>query len=300
MPDRERGTIMILMRINPPAAALGNEHAILRGMARDYCVRGFEGPLSIKTVRRGRALWRTASGERILEPGRDLILNRAQRYDIEVDSDCVVETFCIFFRHGFAEDVSRGCREPAESLLDDPAPAGTVELIETIETTPASIADLLPQIEKAASVDADTDDLLIELVEALVARDGNLRGLAFRAPAVRASTRSEILRRVLRGRDRIDSSWDEPITLEEIATTAGMAPHHFHRSFKHLFGVTPLEYRTRLRVDAARRRLEAGDEPIQDVCVAVGFESVTSFTHLFRAHCGISPGRYRAAFRRIR
>ncbi|HUO84731.1 MAG TPA: AraC family transcriptional regulator [Thermoanaerobaculia bacterium] len=291
---------MIPMRVNPPGAVLGHEHVILRGVGRDYCVRGFEGPLSIKTVRRGRALWRTASGERILEPGRDLILNRAQRYDIQVDSDSVVETFCVFFRHGFAEEVARGWRETAESLLDDPAPAGTLELIETIETTPAAIAELLTQIEKAASVHADADDLLTDLVEALVARDGGLRGLAFRARAARASTRGEILRRVLRGRDRIDSSWDESLTLDEMAASAGMAPHHFHRSFRRIFGMTPLEYRTRIRIEAARRRLEEGDEPVQDICVAVGFESVTSFTHLFRVHCGISPGCYRAAFRRIR
>ena len=288
------------MRVNPPVATLGSQHVLLRGVGRDYCVRGFEGPLSIKTVRRGRALWRTASGERVLEPGRDLVLNRGQRYDIEVDSDSVVETFCIFFRHGFAEEVARGCRETAETMLDDPAPAATVELIETIESTPETIAGLLGQIEKTASVGADADDLLIDLVEALVARDGELRGLAFRAPATRASTRGEILRRVLRGRDRLDSSWDESLTLDDIAASAGMSPHHFHRSFRRIFGMTPLEYRTRIRIEAARQRLEEGDEPVQDICVAVGFESVTSFTHLFRAHCGVAPGRYRAAFRRIR
>lgn len=288
------------MRVNPPAGAFWGEHVILHGRARDYSVRGFEGPLSIKTVRQGRALWRTADGERILEPGRDLVLNRAQRYDVEVDSDAVVETFCVFFRDGFAEEVARGAGATERTLLDDPAQSGSAELIETIEPTPPVITRLLAKLERASVGGGDATDLLIALAEAIVERDASLRGQAAGAPAARASTRSEILRRVLLGRDRIDSSWDESLTLEVIARSAGMAPHHFHRSFRRIVGTTPLEYRNRIRIEAAKRRLEATDEPIQDVCTAVGFASVASFTHLFRARCGVTPGSYRAQFRTIR
>lgn len=287
------------MRTNPPASALGREHSILHGLARDYSVHGFEGPLSIKTVRRGSALWRTDEGERVLGPGRYVVLNRGRRYDIEIDSVEPVETFCVFFADGFGEDLVRSSRSAEEGLLDDPDAAVPAELLETIEATPPPMDAILGAIERSSRAGDDPTDLLIALLEAIADRDAELRGLAIRSQALRASTRAEVFRRVLRGRDRIESCWEESLPLGELARSAGMAPHHFHRSFRRIFGVTPLEHRTALRMEAAKGRLAGGDEPVQDVCVAVGLESVASFTRAFRRHCGMTPGAWRAQFRKI-
>lgn len=287
------------MRINPSGSVLGRENVLLHGVAREYGVHGFEGPLSIKTVRRGRALWRTGDGEHVVGPGRYVVLNRGQRYDIEIDSSEPVETFCVFFAEGFGDDVIGTGRSKDEDLLDEPLRALGMELVETIEVTPATIEQILISLERVAGEGSDATDLLVALVEAIACRDAELRGLAVRSEALRASTRAELLRRVLRGRDRIESCWDESLPLAEIARSAGMAPHHFHRSFRRIFGATPLEYRTRIRLDAAKRLLGGGEDPVQDVCTAVGFESVASFTRLFRSSTGLAPARWRAEIRKI-
>ena len=98
----------------------GASHVILAGRARRYSVRDFVGPLSIKSVIRGAALWETSRGRFRVEEDSYLVLNEGRRYSIAVDSEDPVETFCVFFRNGFVESAWRSRANRVEILLDDP------------------------------------------------------------------------------------------------------------------------------------------------------------------------------------
>ncbi len=93
--------------INPPAAWLGVRNAILWGKGKRYHVPDFRGPLSIKTVVRGSARWSTNEADRLVDESTYLVLNSGQTYSVTIDSLETVETFCLFFRRGLTEDVSR-------------------------------------------------------------------------------------------------------------------------------------------------------------------------------------------------
>ena len=93
--------------VNPPAAWLGVRNAILWGKGRQYHVPDFHGPLSIKTVIRGSARWSTNEADRLVDESNYLVLNSGQTYTVTIDSLETVETFCLFFRRGLAEDVCR-------------------------------------------------------------------------------------------------------------------------------------------------------------------------------------------------
>ena len=97
----------VLAAVNPPATVLGVDNAVLTGTSRRYFVPDFEGPLSIKTVVAGSAVWE-AEGRRftVLENSY-LVLNDRQRYTITIDATRSVTTFCVFFERGFVEDVWR-------------------------------------------------------------------------------------------------------------------------------------------------------------------------------------------------
>jgi len=64
-----------LVMINPPPAEMGGTNAIVWGRAKQYHVAEFPGPLSIKTVVRGSAMWGTQEAERLVDPGSYLVLN---------------------------------------------------------------------------------------------------------------------------------------------------------------------------------------------------------------------------------
>jgi AraC-like DNA-binding protein len=84
----------------------------------------------------------------------------------------------------------------------------------------------------------------------------------------------------------------EARTLRDLAREVGLSRFHLIRSFRALFGVTPHQYRTQLRLERARELL-GGGHSVTDACLQVGFSSLGSFSHLFERRVGVSPSAYR-------
>ena len=106
-------------------------------------------------------------------------------------------------------------------------------------------------------------------------------------------TAAPLARHLLRARDLVDSRYDEPLDLDALARTAHVSPRHFSRSFRQTFGETPHQYLLSRRIERARYLLRTTDMQVADVCLAVGFKGVGSFTTTFRRHVGLSPTEYR-------
>lgn len=99
-------------------------------------------------------------------------------------------------------------------------------------------------------------------------------------------------------RTYIDQHYDQPLTLDHISGEAGFSPFHFIRLFRAAYRQTPHQYLMQRRIDQAKQLLGSSDLPIQDVCVEVGFESLGSFTSLFRRVTGLTPAAYRRSKQR--
>ena len=69
------------------------------------------------------------------------------------------------------------------------------------------------------------------------------------------------------------------------------------RTFRQLFHQTPYQYITARRLELARRLLAETERPISEICLAVGFESLGSFSWLFRRKVGVAPSEYRQQHR---
>src|SRR5450432_1346130 len=80
----------------------------------------------------------------------------------------------------------------------------------------------------------------------------------------------------------IERHYDAPITLERISEEAGFSPYHFIRLFRAAYRQTPHQYVMQQRIEKAKDLLRSSDLSIIDVCYAVGFESLGSFSTLFR------------------
>lgn len=106
-------------------------------------------------------------------------------------------------------------------------------------------------------------------------------------------TRLEDEIRLLRARAFIDRCFDRPLDLEAIARQAHFSRYHFLRAFRRAYAITPHQYLTQRRLDRARDLLEGSDLSVTEVCLAVGFQSLGSFSTLFRRHVGRSPADYR-------
>jgi AraC-like DNA-binding protein len=100
-------------------------------------------------------------------------------------------------------------------------------------------------------------------------------------------------RHLLRVRDLIDRAYPEQLDVAALARSASVSQAYFSRSFKSAFGETPHQYLMSRRMERAMTLLRAGDLSVTEVCFAVGFSSLGSFSTQFRRFVGDSPSAYR-------
>ncbi len=103
-------------------------------------------------------------------------------------------------------------------------------------------------------------------------------------------------RHLLRARDLVDARYAEPLTVADLAAAAGLSPAHFSREFRRTYGESPHRYLLTRRLERAAALLRDTDRSVTEICFAVGWTSVGSFTTSFRRVHGMAPLAYRASF----
>jgi AraC-like DNA-binding protein len=96
-----------------------------------------------------------------------------------------------------------------------------------------------------------------------------------------------------RARDLLDREYARPLDVPAMARAALMSPSHFSRQFRVAFGETPYAYLQSRRLERAMALLRRGDQSVTDVCLAVGFTSLGSFSSTFTRLVGEPPSAYR-------
>lgn len=117
-------------------------------------------------------------------------------------------------------------------------------------------------------------------------------------PGLPVQTNASITR-LARARDLLREACDAPLTVADAAREAALSPYHFIRTFKAVFGETPRQVRIDARIEQARRMLALDAASVTDICNAVGFSSLGSFSYLFARRVGVAPSAYRRKARRL-
>jgi AraC-like DNA-binding protein len=102
-----------------------------------------------------------------------------------------------------------------------------------------------------------------------------------------------LYRRIVQAKLHIDRNFAETLDLDNIADEAAFSKFHFLRIFKKTYGRTPHQYLTYVRIEKAKELLADG-LPVSEVCFSVGFDSLSSFSGLFRRVVGRSPSEFLA------
>jgi AraC family transcriptional regulator len=286
----------------PEGARLGENNALLHARAKRHRVENYAGPLSIKTVLTGRVAWIVAGRELVVDPSSFLIVSAGEKYSMNIESLTPVETCCAFFAPGFVERTVLDATSPLERSLDEPeratpaAPYLSRAHRDGERALVGRVQSLVQRCRPALAPSAWEEDFLLLAIE-LLQFQGNVREQTARIPALRNSTRQELFRRLLIGRDYMHSHVSEPVSLAAAARAACLSPFHFHRGFTHAFEQTPHAYLTGIRLAQARRMIEGGSL-VLDACLDAGFASASAFTRLFQTQYGEKPSEVRRKFAR--
>lgn len=272
-----------------------NGSFILHEKAPYYYWEG-EGQLSIKTFRGGQAFYSVGKGYYAVDDTSYLVLNDRQPYSITIEAEREIESFCIFFQPGFAEEVYHSLATSHEQLLDELAATGVgpVHFFERTYQHDERLSPALAQLRMYAGSDTlHIHEQLHEIMQRLLHVHFAACKEVATLPALRASTREELYRRLYRARDYAIALYDRPLSLNELAAVASLSPNHFLRTFKQVFHLTPHQFLINKRLERAQQLLLASELSVTDICFALGFESLGSFSWLFRKRSGMSPSDFR-------
>ena len=106
----------------------------------------------------------------------------------------------------------------------------------------------------------------------------------------------DVLVHLRRARDHLDRHYAEPFDLDHLAGLARLSRYHFTRSFATAYGITPAAYLAERRVERAQDLLRAANLTVTEVCHAVGYSSLGSFSSRFREITGESPRDFQARY----
>lgn len=109
---------------------------------------------------------------------------------------------------------------------------------------------------------------------------------------VNATDRRDVaaIRRV---RDRIDREYAQPLNVGDLARGVHLSAGHLSREFRRIYGESPYSYLMTRRIERAMTLLRRGGLSVTEICFAVGFSSLGTFSTRFSELVGVSPSVYR-------
>ena len=103
---------------------------------------------------------------------------------------------------------------------------------------------------------------------------------------------------VKRAQIYIEKNYTDKISVEMLAEQQAISKRNFARRFKKATSNTPLEYIQRVKIEAAKKRLESTTDNVSEVMFFVGYTDTKSFRNIFKKYTGFSPAIYRNKYNR--
>ena len=91
----------------------------------------------------------------------------------------------------------------------------------------------------------------------------------------------------------LDSNYSESITLDHLSALSHLNKYYLSHEFTKYYGISPMNYLSRKRIDVCKELLENTDYGISDIAHLVGFSSQSYLSQSFRKSCGMTAGTYR-------
>jgi AraC family transcriptional regulator len=260
-------------------------------------------PLTVKFSLFGTVKYNTSHGEYSVNSGY-LIINEGQKCSGGIDSPKPVEMISIFFESNFASEALGNLTAPEDKLIFNPVVKNNqpIQFFEKLYPIDNFVMPVIMKMKIASSVGFEDEEWweeqFYELLEKMILVHRNVYKQVEKLPPVKFSTKTDLYRRINKARDFIELNYCEPLTLEKISNEASLSRFHFLRLFKEVFGETPYQYISTRRIRKAVSLLTTGDMPVTEICSEVGFDSLSSFSWLFKQKLGLSPESFRDAFRK--
>ena len=277
-------------------AAKGWPNVILNVSSTHIVRDSVRGPLSLFTNISGTSTVEISNRRVPVNEELFFITNHDQYYTLEIDKGKRAETFNIHFGDYFCEQTFNSLSKKPEQLLDNhfQLSSGRVEFHNKLYHRDAETQRLIMEIRNDAGEGSIwLEEKLYSLIENLLKNEKDLARIQSRLPALKSSTREEILKRMLIVSDYIHANLNEDLSLEELANIGCISKFHFLRLFKIAFNKTPYQFINEERVRKGRVMIQYTTSSINEIAHSLGFSNPSSFSRMFFNQTGIYPTQLR-------
>lgn len=254
-------------------------------------------PLTIKCTLKGNEKIQTSEDSFVLNPGSFLILNEGQECEGIIENTS--ESFSVYFEPQFVNDALINIVSSSDKLLNcsHKFVNQPVSFFEKLYPHNNYLSPVIMKMRLASKFNFDDENWLVEMyfemLKNLVKLNREIYKEIETLPPVKLSTKTELYKRVCKAKEYIDLEYFSNLTLEKISKKACLSQFHFLRIFKSVYKLTPHQYLTKKRIEKAVLYLRNTDMSVTEICFEIGFESVSSFSWLFKNKFGLSPETFR-------
>jgi len=218
-----------------------------------------------------------------------LLLNANERLSIQFSDKTPLHTTFVLFEKQFISSCINSFLTPEKKLLDDPArSADEIQFPKVPHNCNHEIKKTIYRFKKLQLKQDELDVILVELLANILEENEVTAKRLNAIEAKKASTKEELYRRLTVSIEWMNDNVEEKLSLGEIAAVACLNKFHFLSGFKAVYNTTPIQYYRELKLKRAYTLLE-NQNPVSEVCYRLGFESVGSFSNLFKRRYGFPP-----------
>lgn len=233
----------------------------------------------------------------------------SQDYFLPIDSESRLamsiqksdtQPILLYFQTGVPGHVAASLYYSPERLIDEPSVIYDVDfsLMERLQIASPSLKSRLKLLTTlpdncSSFFTLKADGIVRSILENILVTNSKAMREARQLKVIKKSTRVEMYKRLCVAKDWIDSNFNRSISLTDMAEIAHLNSQHFLRLFKQLFRKTPHQYLIEVRLEEAKRLIATSTLSISEICNRVGWDSLASFSKLFKHRAGFCPSDFR-------
>lgn len=238
----------------------------------------------------GLVEYRVGDGAVLLHPGEGLFINTQTLHSVHGRRGSGAKMYAILFH---PQLLARGGDRIYDKYVMPVLRNTALPYVRLDPATPWQ-ASLLESLQRVAALDrAGEDGYELAAVGELLSFWRELVRARSDARAPQDTQRALADQRVKQMLGFIHTHFADAITLDDIARAASISKSECQRCFTRALGVSPVEYLIACRLEAAAAALRGSTQPVSDIALSCGFNSLSYFSKRFRETYGMTPLAYR-------
>ncbi len=254
--------------------------------------------LSIKYVIEGIERYDLNGQKYPIESGRYLLSNNIQEGSVEINSPKQVKGICVnIVPEILIEVIAAQCRPdtPCSDLQIGHYFTSSLFLDNQYDATQTHLGRTLSDMSHIMLHNRDWQkrglniELFYTLTEKVIADQIPVFKQLQTIPSLKFDTKKDLLRRISKGKECIDTFFLKPLTIEQISKEAAMSEYHFFRLFKTIYGISPHQYILKKRLEYGLHILKQDKTAVSIAAYECGFSDIHAFSKAFKKYFGYTP-----------